>query len=61
MDIATRTLLIGAGATAVMDIWTLLLKRGLGVASLNYAMVGRWLGHMPAGRFVHAGIPEASQ
>lgn len=46
-------LLTGVGATAVMDLWTLLRKRLLGVPSLDYALVGRWIGHLPRGRFFH--------
>lgn len=49
-----RAVLVGAGATVVMDLWALLLRRCLGVASLDYAMVGRWLGHIPRGRLSHA-------
>lgn len=51
-----RAVLMGAGATLVMDLWALLLRRLWGVPSLDYAMVGRWLGHLPRGRLVHAGI-----
>lgn len=52
-------LLIGIGATLVMDLWTLLLRR-LGVTTLNYAMVGRWAGHLFAGRWRHAAIGKAA-
>lgn len=54
------TLFIGIGATLVMDLWAIVLKRGFGIASLDYAMVGRWLGHMPGGRFFHDGIGKAA-
>ncbi|MGO4391360.1 DUF2938 domain-containing protein [Variovorax sp. M-6] len=55
-----RALLIGAGATAFMDLWALLMKRGFGQPALNLAMVGRWVGHLPRGRWVHASIAQAS-
>ena len=42
---------IGAGATAVMDIWSVARKWLLGIAPLDYALVGRWLGHLARGRF----------
>jgi hypothetical protein len=51
-------LFIGIGATLVMDLWTLLLRR-LGVTTLNYAMVGRWAGHLLKGRWRHAAIGKA--
>lgn len=60
MDIIVRAIAIGVGATLVMDVWGVLLKRGFGVRGLDYAMVGRWLGHMPAGRFAHASIAAAA-
>lgn len=36
--------ILGLGATAVMDLWAAFLKRMFGIASLNYGLVGRWLG-----------------
>ena len=47
---------IGIGATLVMDLWNLFLKRGFGVPSLNYCLLGRWVCHMPSGVFRHASI-----
>lgn len=60
LETIIRVALIGAGATAVMDLWGLMLKRGLGVKGLDYAMVGRWIGHMPGGRLVHRPIAAAA-
>lgn len=48
--------LIGAGATLVMDLWALFIKRCFGIPSLNFAMVGRWIGHLPRGRVRHQNI-----
>ena len=53
-----QVVLIGAGATALMDAWLLLLKR-LGVPTSNFALVGRWVGHLAQGRFAHASIAKA--
>ena len=50
---------IGIGATVVMDLWGLLLRR-LGVATLNFAMVGRWAGHLLRGRVRHQAIARAA-
>ena len=58
--LAAQVLATGVCATVVMDLWAVLLRRVFGVASLDYAMVGRWLGHMPSGRFAHAGIAHAA-
>jgi hypothetical protein len=50
--------LIGIGATVVMDVWLTLLKR-MGVQTLDFAFIGRWVGHLFRGRFVHASIKKA--
>lgn len=50
---------IGIGATAVMDLWALLQRYLFGVPPLDYALVGRWLGHFPQGRFRHVSIISA--
>lgn len=50
---------VGIGATAVMDVWLLLLSR-LGVPTTSFAMVGRWVGHFARGRFAHAAISKAA-
>lgn len=52
------TMLIGIGATAVMDTWLVLLKR-MGVPTLNFAFIGRWVGHLFRGQFAHAAIAKA--
>ena len=52
-------LLVGLGATLVMDLWNLLLKAGFGIPSLDYCLLGRWLCHMPGGTFRHAQITAA--
>jgi hypothetical protein len=54
-----RVATIGIGATAVMDLWLLLLK-ALGVPALNFALLGRWFGHMPQGHWGHTAIAQAS-
>jgi hypothetical protein len=50
---------LGVGATLVMDLWNLFLKRAFGIPSLNYCMLGRWISHMPAGTLRHASIAAA--
>jgi hypothetical protein len=56
---AIRVLIIGIGATAAMDAWLLLLKR-LKVPTLNFALVGRWAGHVARGRWAHDAIAKAA-
>lgn len=52
---------VGVGATLVMDLWNLFLKRMFGIPSLNYCLLGRWLRHMPEGTFRHPSITAAPQ
>jgi Protein of unknown function (DUF2938) len=59
MESVLRALLIGAGATAVLDLWSMFLKRFFGVPASSWNMVGRWVGHFPRGRFKHASIAAA--
>ena len=60
MDDVICILLIGAGATMVMDLWAIARKRLLGVPPPDYGLVGRWLGHMAlSGRFRHDRIAAA--
>ncbi|AIF49523.1 DUF2938 domain-containing protein [Dyella japonica] len=50
------TVLTGIGATVVVDLWSILRERWLGVPALDFAMVGRWVGHLFRGRFFHRPI-----
>lgn len=59
IELVLRALLIGAGATAGMDLWALLLRR-IGIPSLDLAWLGRWVGHLARGRFRHDSIARAS-
>lgn len=59
LEFALCAMFTGIGATLVMDLWALFQKRVLGLATLNYAMVGRWIGHLPRGKFAHASIAAA--
>jgi hypothetical protein len=60
MEIATRILAAGIGGTLAMDVWGQAQKRVTGAPVPDYALVGRWLGHMRRGRFRHAAITAAA-
>ncbi|MHB8798089.1 MAG: DUF2938 domain-containing protein [Thermoanaerobaculia bacterium] len=51
---------VGVGATLVMDLWNLFLKVAFGIPSLDLCLLGRWVGHMPAGTFRHERIAAAA-
>jgi hypothetical protein len=52
---------VGLGATIVMDLCAIFLKRAFNVPSPNYCFVGRWLRYMPEGIFRHSSIAAAPQ
>jgi hypothetical protein len=52
--------LIGVMATVGMDLWAAVAKHVLRLPTSNWAMVGRWFGHMPQGVFVHRPIAAAA-
>ncbi len=58
-EIVLRTALTGAGATLVMDGWALVLRQ-FGIPSLNFALLGRWIGHLPRGKWTHASIAKTT-
>lgn len=63
MSITTQYVLsavaIGFGASFLMDVWNLFLKRAFGIPSLNYCLLGRWFLHMPEGILIHSRIASA--
>lgn len=52
--------LIGAGATALMDVWIYTLHRGFGQPMTNWALVGRWFWHLRTGKVFHDDIARAT-
>lgn len=59
MNEIASAVIIGIGATLVIDAWGLVRKKLLGIPPADYALVGRWLGHMTQGRFRHERIVAA--
>lgn len=49
-------ILIGIAGTLGMDIWALVAKHVFRLPVADLAMVGRWAGHMPRGRYFHTPI-----
>jgi hypothetical protein len=58
-EFVVRAFFIGVGATIVMDVWALLLKQ-FGVSSLNFAFLGRWIGHLPQRQWTHKSIAKSA-
>jgi hypothetical protein len=60
LNLVAHAVVIGAGATILMDLWAAFLRRSFGVASLDLALLGRWIGHFPRGRFRHESIARGA-
>ena len=60
VQLVIRYGLVGIGANIVMDLWVLALRMTWNVPSLDFALVGRWVGHMRAGQWFHTPIAGAA-
>jgi hypothetical protein len=60
LEVIGRSLAIGIGATALLDLWALVLNRVFRIPLANWAMVGRWFAYLPHGRFVHDTIADTA-
>lgn len=52
--------ILGLGATLILDLWAIVQQRVLGIPSLDYRLVGRWLLLLPTGRIIHSPITATS-
>lgn len=60
MNPLLSTVIVGVGATVVMDAWGIVRRPLLGLPPPDYGLVGRWIAHMPRGRFRHDSIAAAT-
>jgi len=60
VEFVIRAIFIGAGATAVLDLWSMFTARVGVVPPSNWGLVGRWIGYFPKGTFVHDSIAKAA-
>ena len=65
MDIETayvfEAVLVGLGATLLIDLWALFLRRAFSIPSLNLCLLGRWVLYIPEGKIVHENITATPQ
>ena len=59
MEFLLRAVAIGIGATALLDLWQLLLNRLFGLPLPNWAMPGRWFAYLPRGKIRHDDIAQS--
>ena len=58
-DFLWRSVAIGIGGTAAMDLWALLLAAVFGLPKPSWGLVGRWFAHLAKGTFFHTDITAA--
>jgi hypothetical protein len=58
-ELIVSGVLMGLGAAALMDLWSLVLRRGFGIPTLDYALLGRWIGHLAHGQVGHRRIASS--
>ena len=59
MELLLKGVVIGIGATVLMDIWAMVLWKAFGQARPNWAPVGRWFWHLRNGVVFHEDIAKA--
>jgi len=59
MGVLATGVVMGLLGTAAMDIWAMVLTRAFGQPAPNWAMPGRWLGHVFRGQVWHDDIGAA--
>jgi hypothetical protein len=59
-DLIWRGVVIGIGATILMDVWAVILWKVFGQGAPNWAPVGRWCWHLKSGKVFHDDIGKAA-
>lgn len=60
LDLIFRGVIIGTGATILMDVWAVILWKAFGQNAPNWAPVGRWCWHLQSAKIFHADIGAAA-
>lgn len=60
IELVGAGIVMGIAGSALIDGWAFFLRRTLHVTTLDYAMLGRWIGHFPRVRFFHQRIGAAA-
>lgn len=60
MNVLIGAVLLGVGATVFMDVFALIIRKLWNIPSLDYRILGRWIGHFKNGKFSHSHIMQAT-
>ena len=56
MNYLVGALVMGVGATLLMNLWAIARRRAFNIPQPDYGLVGRWFAHLARGRFRHESI-----
>ena len=59
-ELVFKAIVIGIGATALMDLWAIFLNAAFKVPLPNWALAGRWFCGLTGGKVFHDDIAEAA-
>jgi hypothetical protein len=59
-DLVLAAVAMGVAGSALMDVWSAVLRRRFGISTLDYRLLGRWIGHMPKGTLFHERIATSA-
>ena len=60
MNNPVGALVMGVGATLLIDLWAIARRRAFGIPLPHYGLVGRWFAHLARGRFRHQSIAASA-
>ena len=60
MNNPVGALVMGVGATLLIDLWAIARRRAFGIPLPDYGLVGRWFAHLARGRFRHQSIAASA-
>lgn len=60
LELLARATIMGVAGSAAIDIWSATIRRTFHVSTLDYRLLGRWIGHMREGRLRHQRIGAAA-
>ncbi len=59
-EFVARSAAMGIAGSAAIDAWALFLRRTFHISSLDYRLLGRWIGNFRRGTFFHQRIAAAA-
>ena len=60
LDLLLRGVVMGVAGSGLMDVWSAVLRRRFGIPTLDYRLLGRWIGHSAQGRPIHERIAASA-